>query len=110
MTIRPVRARTANMAHSTADPRAPTAPLVLPATAWQRAFRETISRPSCARGCDERRIVPITAKATTSKKRRDTPVTTDTAVDENPLAGQPFLGERQVRTLRQYGVEQPMNA
>jgi hypothetical protein len=36
-------------------------------------------------------------------------VTAEAAVDDDPLAGQPFLGESQLRTLQQYGSEQAMS-
>jgi thioredoxin reductase (NADPH) len=35
-------------------------------------------------------------------------VTAEAAVDDDPLAGQPFLGESQLRTLQPYGSEQAM--
>jgi hypothetical protein len=33
---------------------------------------------------------------------------TDDALADDPLAGQPFLGESQLRALRQYGNEEAM--
>src|SRR3984893_2844732 len=42
--------------------------------------------------------------------RGDEPVTEDILMADDPLAGQPFLGESQLRTLRQYGSEQAMAA
>jgi len=37
-------------------------------------------------------------------------VTGDVWVSDDPLAGQPFLGESQLRTLRRYGSEHAMAA